>query len=96
MTFGSAVVGIMKTLFTILRKAFMPNRKDLICSLLLSIPLYFLLGLSLIFLLPLVIVSVFIVFTLRRLWKLLIIYWTVKVMRKKTSKEWGRLKKMFK
>ncbi|MBD3417171.1 MAG: hypothetical protein GF416_08580 [Candidatus Altiarchaeales archaeon] len=72
----------------------MPNRKDLIGSILVSIPLYFLFGLSLIFLLPLIILFVFIVYFIRRIWKVLVLYWTVKVMRKKTSREVEKIKKL--
>ena len=73
----------------------MPDRKDLLGSLLLSIPVYLIFGLSLIFLLPLIIVGVFIVYVLRRIWKVVILFWTVKVMRKKTKKELNRIKKLF-
>ena len=95
MIIQSMVAGVVCKLFNAFRKVFMPDKKDLIASLLISIPMYLLFGLSLIFLLPLIIAAVFIVYTVRRAWKLIVLYWTVKVMRKKTSKELNRIKKIF-
>lgn len=92
----SMIAGAVKKLFNVFKKVFMPDRKDLLGSLLLSIPLYIIFGLSLIFLLPLIIAGVVVVFFVRRLWKLLVLYWTVKVMKKKTSGELEKIKKLFK
>ncbi len=92
----SMVLMVVKKLFALFKRLFMPDRKDLLGSLLLSIPLYFIFGLSLIFLLPLIIVGVFVVWVLRRMWKVLVLYWTVKVMKRKTSGELDKIKKLFK
>ena len=92
----SMVLGVVKKIFNVFKKVFMPDKKDFLTSLLISIPMYFLFGFSLIFLLPLIIAGVFVVWVIRRTWKVLTIYWTVKVMRKKTSKEFDRIKSLFK
>jgi len=96
MNFASAVYGVVKRLFKVFKRVFLPDRTDFLGSLLLSIPLYLLFGLSLIFLLPLIIAGVFVVFFIRRMWKVLMLYFTVKVMKKKTSKELDKIRRMFK
>jgi hypothetical protein len=95
MILASVVAGVIKRLFKVFKRVFIPDRTDFLGSLLLSIPLYFLFGLSLIFLLPLIILGVFVVFIIRRLWKVLVLYWTVKVMRKKTAKELDKIRRLF-
>lgn len=96
MSFTSMVWDAMKWLLKAFRNVFMPNKKDLIGSLLLAIPMYILFGLSLIFLLPLIIICVFIVYLIRRLWKVIVIWWTVKVIKKKTHNEVEKIKNLLK
>ena len=74
MSFGSMFNVAIKGLFAVFKRTFLPDKKDLIGSIILTIPLYLLFGLSLIFLLPLIIVGVFIVFIIRRLWMAFIIF----------------------
>ena len=82
------------SLFSAFKKFFMPDRKDLLLSIIISIPMYLLFGLSLIFLLPIIVVGVFIVYTVRRLWKILALYWTVKILHKKTRGDFRKIKNM--
>ncbi|MFH1054463.1 MAG: hypothetical protein V1744_00045 [Candidatus Altiarchaeota archaeon] len=96
MSLTSMVFGAVKALFNAFRKVFLPDKKDLIGSVILTVPLYLLFGLSLIFLLPLIILGVLLIFIIRRLWKVLIIWWTLRAMKKKTTKEINRIKGLFK
>jgi len=96
MSFGSMLNVAIKGLFAVFKRTFLPDKKDLIGSIILTIPLYLLFGLSLIFLLPLIIVGVFIVFIIRRLWMAFILFWTIRVMKKNAEKDIARIKKLFK
>jgi Na+-driven multidrug efflux pump len=84
----------IKGFFRVFRGAFMPNKKDFIGSLILSIPLYVLFGLSLVFLLPLIIAGVIVVYFIRRLWRIIVIFWTVRVLKRRVEKDFGRIKKI--
>lgn len=95
-SFGGILGGVISWLFQKFKKIFLPDRTDLIGSLFLSIPLYLIFGLSMILLLPLIIVCVFIVYFIRRAWRFILIFWTVKIMHKKTEKEIKKIKKILK
>jgi hypothetical protein len=82
--------------FGALKKAILPDRKDLLGSLILTIPAYILLGLSLIFLLPLIIAGVIVVYVLRRIWKAALLYITYRLFRKKASNHISSIKKILK
>ena len=77
-------------------KAFIPDRKDLVGSLILSIPMYILFGLSLIFLLPLIIIGVVVVFFIRRTWKLVMLYITYRLLKRKVKGGYNNIKKLVK
>ena len=87
---------IISWLFGCFRRAFLPDKTDLIGSIILSIPLYILFGLSMIFLLPLIIVCVIFVFLIRRLWKIVLMYVTYKLFRRKIDKKISFVKKAIK
>jgi len=93
MNIFKAVYNVVKRLFKTFMRTFLPDRRDLLGSIVLAVPLYLIFFSSIIFLLPLIIAGVVVVFSLRRIWKILTIYWTVKVMRKKTSKEIDKIRR---
>jgi hypothetical protein len=92
----SILIGALKWLLGIFRKALMPNKKDFLGGLVISAAVYLLFGISVIILLPLIIVGVFVTYVLRRAWKAFMIYWTLRTIRKKTTKEVDKLKNLFK
>ena len=83
MSIASQVKSAVARMYRAYENAFVPDRTDLLGSLVLSIPMYLLFGLSLIFLLPLIILGVVFIFFLRRTWKLIIVYLTYKILRRK-------------
>ncbi|MBU0763121.1 MAG: hypothetical protein KKD39_08865 [Candidatus Altiarchaeota archaeon] len=87
---------IISSIFGVFKKAVIPDRKDLLGSIILTIPLYLVLGLGLIFLLPLIIIGVVLVYFLRRLWKVVLMYITYKIFRKKVDKKISSIKKLIK
>jgi hypothetical protein len=96
MSLYSIFIGALKGLFSIFKKALMPNKKDFLGGLVISAAVYLLFGISVIILLPLIIVGVIVTYVLRRLWKAFLIYWTLRTMKKKAAKEVDKLKNLFK
>ncbi len=90
------IKNIFSAVFGLFKRAFLPDKKDLIGSLLISIPLYIILGLGLIVLLPLIIICVVFVFLVRRLWKILLIYLTYRLFKRKVKGTVSELRRMMK
>jgi hypothetical protein len=85
MTVASAV-------WSAFRRAFLPDWKDLAAGVVLGAAAYYALNFPLqIFILPLILTSAIMVFLLRRMWRLLVVYWCVRNAAKGVCK----VKKLF-
>jgi hypothetical protein len=96
MSLYSIFIGALKGIFSIFKKTLMPNKKDYLGGLVVSAVVYLLYGVSLILLLPLIVLGVIMTYVLRRTWKAFLLYWTLRTIKKKTTKEVEKLKNLFK
>jgi hypothetical protein len=96
MSIYSIFKGTVGGLFSIIKGALMPGKKDFIGGLFLTAVVYLVFGVSVVLLLPLIIVAVFVTYVLRRLWKAFLFYWTIRTIKKTTCKGVDRIKGLFK
>ncbi|MFH0861605.1 MAG: hypothetical protein V1875_01110 [Candidatus Altiarchaeota archaeon] len=93
---GYIFVGALRGLLAVIKGALMPSKGDFLGGFLITIVVYLVFGISVVLLLPFIIAGVLITYVLRRLWKALILYWTIRCVKKKTSREFERIKGLFK
>jgi len=85
-----------KVVLSMCKGVIFPDKKDLAVGLILAAICYLWLGLTLIYLVPLVIACIIVVFMVRKLWKIGIICWKVHCVKKKAENGMGRIRDAFK